>query len=497
MPNKKKIIVIGSGLGGLAVACRLAAHGHEVKVFEKRDRAGGMADSFEINGFKFDGGPSAVTAPFLLEDIFEVAGKNLADYVELIPVEPLYRVFASPKKHFDLNGNEQDIFNQITHLSPGDAAGFSRYMEDTRQVYKKGFLDLITQNTLRLTDVLNLVPDLVKFPPYLNVYQHISTYVKNDLLRKALVLPTLMSGGSPFNTPSIYALQNYLPLKWGTYHVRGGFDAIIKALLALFAECGGSLWLNSPVSEILSDGAKVNGVRLADGSLYRADCVISDADLAYTYHNLIDEKHRRKYKDSFINNKRFSQSFFVIYFGTRRLYRESGLVHHNILLPDRFQTYLTDIFEQHSLPQEFLLHLQMPALTDESLSPPGCETFRVMASVPNQQSGIDWQKMARPYRDRIFQFLEENYLPDLRTHLVAEHHIDPLYFQNELNNYYGCAFSLQPTLSQTAWLRPHNRSEDFKNLYFVGAGTHPGAGIPAVLASASIVDRMIELSSGL
>jgi phytoene desaturase len=260
----------------------------------------------------------------------------------------------------------------------------------------------------------------------------------------------------------------------------------------LFEELGGKVNYNTEVAEIMADGRKVTAVRLVDGSIHRADVVVANSDTATTYMSLIDPKKRRFNNDSRFKNLKYSMSLFVIYFGTNRRYLDSRLAHHNIIFSQRYKGLLDDIFNKKHLAEDFFLYLHMPTITDPSLAPEGCEAFYVLSPVPHQDSGVDWTKAARPYRDRIMQFLEENYLPDLRSNIIAEHYIDPLHFQNTLNSYKGAAFSIQPLLTQSAWFRPHNRSEDFDNFYLVGAGTHPGAGLPGVLSSAIIAENLIE-----
>jgi phytoene desaturase len=285
--------------------------------------------------------------------------------------------------------------------------------------------------------------------------------------------------------------MNYsLERKWGVYYPLGGTGAIVESLEKLLMELGGKVTLNAEVAEILTEGRRVSGVRLTDGSIHRADIIVSNADAAYTYRNLLPE-NRRGAMYRRVSKMKYGISLFAIYFGTRRRYTDTRLAHHNIILAERFKGLMDDIFKHKLLADDFILYLHMPTLTDPSMAPEGCESFYVLSPVPNQTSGIDWTIMARPYRDRIMQFLEENYLPDLRANIIAEHYIDPLHFQDTLKSYQGAAFSAQPTFTQSTWFRPHNRSEEYNNLYFVGAGTHPGAGLPGVLSSAFIVEKLI------
>ncbi|MCL4300372.1 MAG: phytoene desaturase [Anaerolineae bacterium] len=488
---KKKIIIIGSGFGGLGAAVRLAARGHEVQLFEKRDKLGGRAYVYEINGFKFDGGPTIVTAPFMLDDIFELAGRRREDYFDLVPCNPFYRIFNNEGRCFDYNDDSDFTLSQIEKWNPTDKAGYLKFIHSTKAIFEKGFVELADKPFLHFMDMLRITPDLIRLQSHKSVYKYVSQFVQDDFLRRCFSFHPLLVGGNPFETTSIYALIHYLEREWGVHYAMGGTGAIVEGLGRLFEELGGQVCTSTEVQEILVEGRRATGIRLADGTIHQADIVISNADVAFTYRNLIPPQYRRKYTNRKIEKMRYSMSLFVIYFGTKRRYTDTRLAHHNIILGQRYKGLLDDIFTKKQLANDFSLYLHMPTLTDPSLAPEGCESFYVLSPVPHLGSGIDWTQAAKPYRDRIMQFLEDNYLPDLQANIVAEHTIDPLHFQNTLNSYLGSAFSVEPTLTQSAWFRPHNRSEDFDNLYFVGAGTHPGAGLPGVLSSAKIADELI------
>ncbi len=487
----KKVIIIGSGFGGLGAAVRLAARGFDVEIIEKRDKAGGRGYLYEINGFKFDGGPTVITAPFMFDDIFAAAGRKREDYIQFVPVNPFYRIFDHTGRKFDYNNDHDFILNEIGRINPADKANYERFIATTRAIFQKGFVELADQPFLHFTDMLKIAPDLIRLQSYKSVYQYVSQFVQDDFLRQIFSFHPLLVGGNPFDTTSIYAMIHYLEREWGVHYAVGGTGAIVDALVKVFAELGGKIRLSTEVSEIVIQNRRVTGVRLADGSVLPADFVVSNADVAWTYRYLINERHRRQFTNWRIDQYKYSMSLFVLYFGTRKEYKDSKLAHHNIILSPRYKPLLDDIFNKKVLAEDFSLYLHMPTLTDPSMAPAGCETFYVLSPVPHLDAKVDWTKMARPYRDKILLFLEENYLPDLRANIVAEHYIDPLHFQNTLNSYKGAAFSVQPILRQSAWFRPHNRSEEFENLYFVGAGTHPGAGLPGVLSSSIITDRLI------
>ncbi|MEZ4710951.1 MAG: phytoene desaturase [Caldilineaceae bacterium] len=488
---RKKIVVIGSGFGGLAAAIRLAVMGHEVALFEKRDKLGGRAYVYDINGFQFDGGPTVITAPFMFDDLFTLANRRRADYITFVPCNPFYRIFDHQGRHFDYNADETFTLEQIQQWNSADQEGYLRFIATTKAIFEKGFVELADKPFLSFMDMVKVAPDLIKLQSYLSVYRYVSQFIQNDFLRRCFSFHPLLVGGNPFDSPSIYAMIHYLEREWGIHYALGGTGAIVAAMGKLFEELGGKIHLNAEVAEILVEGRQVAGIRLVDGAIERADIVVSNADVAFTYQKLIPARHRRTYTDRKLARMKYSMSLFVIYFGTRRLYRDQGLAHHNIILGQRYKELLNDIFNKQHLADDFSLYLHMPTLTDPSIAPPGCEAFYVLAPVPHLGADVDWTEMAQPYCDAILDFLESNYLPDLRANLIAQHYIDPLHFQDTLNSYLGSAFSFQPIFTQSAWFRPHNRSEEFDNLYFVGAGTHPGAGLPGVLSSAKIAADLI------
>ena len=490
-----RIIVIGSGFGGLGAAVRLQTKGHEVVVLDKRDKPGGRAYVYEQDGFKFDGGPTVITAPFMIHELFENAGRRTDDYVTLLPIDPFYRIFFTDGTHFDYNADLPQMVRQIRAISPSDVDGYLDFIQRAEKIFQKGFVELADKPFLHLWDMLKIVPDLMRLQSYRTVYGFVSGFVEHEKLRQILSFHPLLVGGNPFQTTSIYALINYLEREWGVWFAKGGTGALVAGLVRLLEELGGELRLNSEVGEILVEQGRAVGVRLVSGEELRADAVVCNGDVAFAYQNLLPTAVRRKYTNRRLARMRYSMSLVVIYFGTDRQYRGSDgppLAHHDIILGPRYKPLLSDIFNRKQLADDFSLYLHMPSLTDPALAPPGCENFYVLSPVPHLGSATDWRTAAKPYRDRIMQFLEANYLPNLSQHLVTEHMITPLHFQDTLNSYLGSAFSVEPILTQSAWFRPHNRSEDIEDLYFVGAGTHPGAGLPGVLSSAKIVDDLIS-----
>lgn len=487
----KKKIVIGSGFGGLATASRLLSRGYHVELFEKRDKLGGRAYVYEKDGFTFDGGPTVITAPFLFDEIFEAAGKKRSDYVDFVTCDPFYRIFNSHGRKFDYNGDHNFVLGEIEKWNPDDKEGYTRFLKSTKAIFDKGFTELADQPFLSVWDMIKVAPDLIKLQSYKTVYQYAAQFIENDFLRKCFSFHPLLVGGNPFQTTSIYAMIHYLEREWGVHYAMGGTGAIVEALGKLIREQGGVIHTNAEVDEILIENGTAQGIRLTDGSEHKADKIVSNADVAFTYRHMIPESKRQKYTNRKIERTKYSMSLFVIYFGTKKRYLDSELAHHNIILGERYKDLLEDIFNKKELADDFSLYLHMPTKTDPSIAPEGHEAFYVLSPVPHLDSGTDWTQKAKPYRDAIMNFLEEHYLPDLQENLVVEHHIDPLHFQDTLNSYKGSAFSVEPIFTQSAWFRPHNKSEDVENLYFVGAGTHPGAGLPGVLSSAKIAEDLI------
>jgi phytoene desaturase len=491
--KQNKVIIIGTGFGGLGAAARLAARGYDVHLFEKRDKPGGRGYTYEIDGFKFDGGPTVITAPFMFDDIFELAGRKREEYGEFIPCNPFYRIFNHEGRAFDYNNDHAFILSQIEQWNPADKMGYERFMNSTKAIFQKGFVELADKPFLHVSDMLRVAPDLIKLQSHKSVYTYVSQFIEDDFLRRCFSFHPLLVGGNPFDTTSIYAMIHYLEREWGIHYAKGGTGALVEALVKLIEGLNGRLHYNTEVKEILIEGKRVTGIRLADGTVRHADHVISNGDVAFTYMNLIPSQARSLRNSDFRWKKltKYSMSLFVIYFGTNRRYNNGKLMHHNIILGQQYKELLNDIFHKKVLSEDFSLYLHMPTLTDSSMAPDGCETFYVLSPVPHLGADIDWAKTAKPYRDAIMQFLEDNYLPDLQANIVAEHMIDPRHFQTTLNSHLGSAFSVEPVLTQSAWFRPHNRSEDFENLYFVGAGTHPGAGLPGVLSSSKIAEELI------
>ncbi|MEM9730556.1 MAG: phytoene desaturase family protein [Myxococcota bacterium] len=482
-------IVIGAGFGGLAAAARLRSMGHRVTLLEAGPQPGGRARSFERDGFHFDAGPTVITAPYLFDELFSLFGKDSRDYFDLVPVDPFYRVAFPDGRAFDYVGDDERLFAEIAKFNPDDVEGYKKLVAHSKRIFDIGYLQLADVDFSKFGDMMRIVPDLVRLRAYKSLYGLVSHYIKDDSLRQVFTFQPLLIGGNPFRAPAIYLLIHWLERKWGVHFAMGGTTSIVRGLVRLLEEEGVDVRLNAPVGEIQTQHGRATGVVLEDETEIAADLVVANADPAMVYTRLLPAGARRKHSDRAVARKRYSMSLFVGYFGTDKTYPE--LAHHSILLGPRYRDLLTDIFDRKQLADDFSLYLHAPTRTDPSLAPEGGESFYVLSPVPNQQSGLDWAVEGPRYMDKILDALDKEYLPGLRSHLSTQFHIDPMYFEHELRSYQGAAFGPEPVLRQSAYFRYHNASEDVAGLYFVGAGVHPGAGLPGVLSSAKVLEKVV------
>ena len=487
--------VVGSGFGGLAAAIRLQAAGIATTLFEARERPGGRAYVWQRDGFTFDMGPTVITDPALLQDLFTVAGSDLADHVELIAVDPLYRLLWPDGDRFDYGADGAALAAEIARRNPADRDGYRRFHDYTRAVFEAGYEGLAAQPFLRFWDMVRVAPQLAGLRADRSVYHTVARFIRDERVRQALSFHTLLVGGNPFETSAIYTLIHFLERRWGVFFPRGGVGALVRALAALFTSIGGRLLLDSPVRHIEPPGAGAAAHLVTYGCAGATqresfEVVISNADVHHTYATLyrgsaIAARRRRR-----LERSTWSMSLFVLYFGTDCDYRDQ-VVHHSVLFGTRYRELLAEIFHGPRLPQDFSLYLHAPHITDPALAPPGCGTFYALAPVPHLgNADLPWDEIAGSYADRILAALER-VLPDLRAHVVVRRWMTPPDFRSDLNAYHGSAFSLAPTLTQSAWFRMHNRDPDIPNLYLVGAGTHPGAGIPGVINSAQATVNLV------
>ncbi len=483
MTPAKNAVVIGAGFGGLALAIRLQAAGMQTTLLEKRDKPGGRAYVYQDEGFTFDAGPTVITDPSAIEELFTAAGKSITDYVELLPVSPFYRLCWEDGTQFDYANDQASLDRQIGALNPKDIAGYQRFLAYSKAVFNEGYLKLGAVPFLSFRDMIQAGPQLARLQAWRSVYSKVSEFIENEKLRQAFSFHSLLVGGNPFATSSIYTLIHALERQWGVWFPKGGTGALVQALVKLFEDIGGRIQLNAEVASIEVNGARATGVRLHNGRVLSADCVASNADVVHTYANLLAQYPRGVKEGARLKRKRFSNSLFVIHFGLKR--PQPQLQHHTVCFGPRYRELIQEIFKGATLAEDFSLYLHAPCITDPSLAPPGCSSHYVLSPVPHLGNApIDWEIEGPRYRDRIFEYLEKYYMPGLREDLVTCRIFTPNDFRDELNAHLGSAFSLEPVLQQSAWFRPHNRDANLSNVYLVGAGTHPGAGVPGVIGSA-------------
>lgn len=487
--SRPHAVVIGSGFGGLAAAVRLGAKGYRVTVLEKLDAPGGRAYVHRQDGFTFDAGPTIITAPFLFEELWQLCGRRLSDDITLTPVTPFYRIRFDDGTIFDCSGDPEAMRGEIARFSPDDVDGYERFLKASQAIFKVGFEELGDVPFDRWTDMARIAPAMLRLKSYRTVYDFVASFVRDERLRVVLSFHPLLIGGNPFTTTSIYCLIAFLERCWGVHFAMGGTGRLVQGLVGLIKGQGGTVRCASEVAEILTHRGVATGVRLATGEILEADIVVSNADSAWTYKKLLPGIRRRRWTDRRIDRARYSMSLFVWYFGTRRRYED--VAHHTILLGPRYRGLLDDIFERKVLAEDFSLYLHRPTATDPSLAPTGCDAFYVLSPVPHLASGVDWSVEAERYRSRIEHALSQTVLPNLGNEVVTSRLLTPQDFQDRLLSYRGAAFGLEPVLTQSAWFRPHNRSEEVERLYLVGAGTHPGAGLPGVLSSARVLDDIV------
>ena len=489
MKEKPHAIVIGSGFGGLAAAIRLGARGYRVTVLERLEQAGGRAAVFRQDGFTFDAGPTIITAPFLFEELWALCGRKLSDDVSMRALDLFYRINFDDGGHFDCRADAAAMRAEVARVAPEDVDGYERFMRHSEAIFRIGFEKLGHVPFGAFTDMLKVGPDLMRLRGDRSVHATVAKYVRHPYLRFALSFHPLFVGGNPFSTTSIYCLIAFLERHWGVHFAMGGTGALVRGLVSLIEGQGNVIRYHSEVSDITVSAGRANGVRLASGEFLAADVVVSNADTAWTYQKLLAKAPRGRWTDKKLENSRYSMSLFIWYFGTAKKYPD--VPHHSILLGARYRELIADIFERKVLAEDFSLYLHRPTATDPSLAPEGCDAFYVLSPVPHLDSGVDWARCAERYRAAIARRLSETLLPGLDQQIVSSKLFTPQDFRDRLLSIKGAAFGLEPVLTQSAWFRPHNRSEDVERLYLVGAGTHPGAGVPGVLSAARILDSVI------
>lgn len=482
-------IVIGAGFGGIAAALRLRAKQYRVTVIDRCSAIGGRAQVFERDGFRHDAGPTVITAPFLFEELFALFGERFADHVSLVPMKPWYRFRFADGDTFDYGGTLEETLAEIARIEPRDCDGYLALLAHSRRIFDVGFTELSAVPFNRFGTMLRQIPRLLGLQSYKTVWGLVSSYLSSPKLRQAFSIQPLLVGGNPFDTTSIYGLIHFLERAYGVHFAMGGTGAITQALGDLMTRQGIDVKLDTTIDSLVLQGQRAVGVTLADGRTIEADLVVSNADPTYLYRRMVPPKKQMAATRLKLASAHYSMGLFVLYFGTTRQYPD--VAHHTIWMGERYRELLRDIFDRHILADDFSLYLHRPTATDPSFAPAGCDSFYVLCPVPNLQGNIDWDKQGPVLRNRIVDALASTMLPDLQTTITADFFMTPQNFKQDYCSTHGAGFSIAPLFRQSAWFRFHNRAEGLENLYLVGAGTHPGAGLPGVLCSAKVIDSMI------
>ena len=485
----KKVVVIGSGFGGLAAALRLRAKGLDITLVEKQPDLGGRARVFKKGSFIYDGGPTVITAPYLIEELFSLFNKKISKYVEIVPLDLWYRFVFSDGQTFDYSGDEKSMEQEVKKFSDKDFEGYNNLVNFTERIFNKGFTDLSDKPFNNLTFMLKQVPSLLRLKSYKSVYKLVSNYITNEKLRRVFSMHPLLVGGNPFTTTSIYTLILFLEKKWGIHYSMGGTGSVVKALEKLMKEENIKIIKSAEVTEIISNKNKVKGVKINNSEIIECDYIVCNSDPPNVYQNLI--KSKNDYNFLFKQKMKrmdYSMGLFVYYFGSKKQYK--NVAHHTIYFGNSYEKHLDKIFEKKILSEDISYYLHRPSATDPNMAPKGQDAFYVLVPVPNNLSKINWSNEGEKFKNLILEKMDRSVLPGIKENVVSDFYLTPDYFEKDLATLHGSGFSIQPKFSQSAYFRFHNQSEVFENLYFVGAGTHPGAGMPGVLSSAKVLDKL-------
>lgn len=486
----KRAIVVGAGFGGLALAIRLQSAGVETIIVEARDKPGGRAYFWEKDGFTFDAGPTVITDPAALRELWGLTGQDIATDVDLMPVMPFYRLNWRDGTSFDYSNDDAQLHAEIARLNTDDVAGYRRFLDYAGHVYHEGYEKLGSTAFLDFGQMVAAAPALMRYQAWRSVYSIVSGFVKNEKLRQALSFHTLLVGGNPMTTSALYALIHKLERDGGVWFARGGTNKLVAGMVALFERLGGTLRLGDPVATIATLGDRATGVTTASGWSGEADAVATNADVMHSYRDLLAGSRSAQRSVGRLERKRWSPSVFVVHFGIKGSW--PGIPHHMILFGPRYRELLADIYDHGVLAEDFSLYLHHPTVTDPTMAPEGHSTFYALAPVPHLgKFPVDWAEIGPILEKRILDEIGARLIPDIHDRIVTKFSYAPSDFAHDLNAHLGSAFSLEPILTQSAYFRVHNRDANIPNLYFVGAGTHPGAGIPGVVMSAKATAKLM------
>ena len=496
-PNTKRentklpqsVIVIGAGFGGISTALRLRSRGYTVTLIDRLDSIGGRAQVFERNGFRHDAGPTVITAPFLLEELFQLFSEKLEDHINIVPLDTWYNFYFHDGRSFNYYRDLDKTKDEIAKFNPSDVDGYDALLRDSKNIFDVGFSELADQPFVNFSKMIEQIPKLLKLKSYLTVSQLVRKHIKDEHIRRAFSIHPLLVGGNPFSTTSIYALIHYLERQWGVHFCMGGTGKLVSELRDLMLRSGVKIELGRQIDEIIIENNRATAIKDTNGNQTTADIVVFGGDAPYAYEKMLPPHLNRQFIRRPNKLTKYSMGMFVLYFGARKTW--PNVAHHTIWLSARFKELLKDIFDNHILGEDFSIYLHRPTATDKSFAPPNCDSFYALCPVPNLQASINWEKEGQRLRDRIIAALDQTILPGIKNTIADDFWMTPEDFEKNYLSKYGAGFSISPIFSQSAYFRFHNRDPQIENLYFTGAGTHPGAGLPGVISSAKIVEKLI------
>ena len=492
----KKVAIVGAGPGGLAAGVILSSRGYSVDIYEKQDYIGGRNSSFEKGGFKFDLGPTFLMMKFVLEEIFEIAGRNIDDYLDIREIDPLYRLVLPGGQEFYPTRDISKMKSEMDKHFPG---AFERY-EEFLVEEKKKFDVLIPCLQVPYDSFADFfkgrfIKALPRLDAHKSLFSHLGRYFDDDMLKLAFTFQAKYLGMSPWECPGTFSIISYIEHGGGIYHPIGGLNQISKAMVRIIEENGGNIHLSSPVEEVEVNGKRAKALRLQNGETVNADHIVINADFSHAMNHLVSEEFRPKYTDKKLEGKKYSCSTFMLYLGIEGGYSE--LPHHNILFANDYRRNIEDIAKRYEVSDDPSIYVQNASVNDTTLAPEGKSTIYILVPVPNNNSDFDWEGGKAEFRDKVIKIVEERGgFKDLGKRIVEERIITPFDWEYEKSVYKGATFNLAHNIAQMLVFRPHNRFEEFDTCYLVGGGTHPGSGLPTIYESGKISSRLILEDDG-
>lgn len=487
-----KSVVIGAGFGGLASALRLRALGFDVDVVERCPDPGGRARNLVFHGVDFDAGPTVITAPWLFDELFALFGERRSDFIEFLPCDPWYRLLFADGTQMDLVPSIEEQEAQIHKLSSKDAQRYRKFLAHSEKLYRVGYEELGATDFSSFGAMLKTLPALVSLGGFSTLWRHTGRFFKDDRVRQAFSLPSLLVGGNPLTTSAIYGLIHAMERRGGIWFAKGGTSQLVQALVALAKRNGVKFHYEHTTESFSKHQSRsislVNTLHNGEHKAFPCDLAVWGGD-PITLYNMIDPSNVSVVEKLRKRSVQSSMGLYVLYFKTKRTY--PSVAHHSIVLSKRWHGLLNDIFKGKALPHDPSLYLHRPGATDPALQVDGSDVFYVLAPVPHLGNFDSWTEKEKQFKKTVISILENRILPNLSAELEFAEAIDPRYFRDTLQSHWGSGFSIAPLLSQSAWFRFHNKLDKLNNLYVCGAGVHPGGGVPGVVTSAKVVEHMV------